>query len=235
MEVPMRRLAVVVAAAAFLVLSISVVRPLAYEGDYPVSVTFRDLGWCNTGGCDPVDKILSDGRGAYVDGGGKNGQLNAFIRNGTSNTDLVLGAPKGTGRTMQWFYTPATDVSQPTSNPPSGYLNAQGAMIINNIGAMPINETKLTSAQFNTDVGFFRFGPARNDPNYYGSQQIVVTRTSLTTWTASAFLTGAGDLAVLLKRVKPSGLTPVGLYHMPFGVEVTCLSSYCPPAPLNTP
>ena len=227
----MRRLAVAAFTTAFLTSSTTIGHLTAAKttADYPVRITFRDIGL--------TDKILSDGLGDYVNGGGSNGHVNAFIRNAStnSNTNLILGlSDAGTGRTLQFFYTPATDVAQPTQNPPSGYLNAVAAMGVNNIGAMSVNQTKLTSAQFNTDVGFFRFGPAPNDPNFYGSQRVVATRTSSTTWTISTDLyvdaSGmSGDLDVLLQRVK-SSFIPVGLYHMPFGVDVTCLSSSnCPP------
>ena len=118
-------------------------------------------------------------------------------------------------------------------------------MNIRNIGAMVVGTTKITRASFNTAVGYFRWlgGPnpgtgATTDPSY-GSQAVVVTRTSTTTWDVRApvpaelYWAGspdpvnytAGDLNVLLKWAKGK-LTPVGLYHMPFGLTVTCTA--CP-------
>ena len=229
----MRRLAVAAFTTAFLTSSTTIGHLTAAKttADYPVRITFRDIGLCIplSSACLSTDKILSDGLGAYVNGGGSNGQVNALIHNAStnSNTNLILGlSNSGTGRTLQFFYRPEIDVVQPTQNPPSGYLNAVAAMVVNNIGAMSVNHPTFTSAQFNTDVGFFRFGPAVNAPYFYGSQQVVATRTSLTTWTIS---TDSGDLDVLLQRVKGSPLIPVGLYHMPFSVDVTCISSNCPP------
>ncbi len=71
-----------------------------------------------------------------------------------------------------------------------------------------------------------------------------VTRSSLNTWEvrtpspavpwigegAPPVNYTAGDLSVLLKEAKGK-LTPVALYHMPFGLTVTCLNNACPVPP----
>ncbi len=123
---------------------------------------------------------------------------------------------------MWFFYTPASDVVQPTANPPFGTLQDNAFMNIRNIGAMALGETKLTLASFNTAVGYFRWLNGQ-----YASQAVVVTRNSRTNWTVSAdpaptVLPGGGDLAVLLKDAPRNTLTPVGSYHLPFGLDVNC-------------
>lgn len=95
-------------------------------------------------------------------------------------------------------------------------------MNIRNIGAMALGSTKLTTASFNTAVGYFRWLNGQ-----YGSQAVVVTRLSQTHWTVAAdpspmVLPGGGDLAVLLKDAPRNTLTPVGMYHLPFGLDVNC-------------
>ena len=177
----------------------------------PATATFRDLS---------ADRITSDGLGAYVDA--VKGSV-CHIFTGASE-DLTIGTFRS-GRTIRFAYTPASDVVQRTSNPPFGSLVDNAFVNIHAIGAMPIGETKLTHASFTTAVGLFGFG------GNYGSQQIVVTRQSRFTWSVSTepYLSGAGDLSVLLKSVKNTW-TPIGLYHMPFGLDVTCPT--CPaPAP----
>ena len=206
----MRRLIFSATAAAVVILASATDRLLAAKPTIgtPASVTFRDGA---------TDNIKSDGLGPYVEG--QHGSV-CRIYSGASE-DLTIGTFQS-GRTMWFFYTPATDVTQPTSNPPSGTLQDNAFMNIRNIGAMAVGETKLTLASFNTAIGYFRWLNSQ-----YGSQAVVVTRNSQTNWIVSAdpspmALPGGGDLAVLLKDAPRNTLTPVGLYHMPLGLDVNC-------------
>jgi hypothetical protein len=204
-------------------------KPALYTG---ATVEFRN--WTGDG-------ITSDG-GAYVDGGNPGLEVRVWI-NGSQ--DVTVGTFRS-GRRINFSYAPATDVGQPTANPPAGALSDNAFMNIRNIGAMRVGDTKITRASFNTAVGYFRWlgGPnpstgVTTDPSY-GSQAVVVYRESATTWRVhtpvpaeSGYFDGipvavdytAGDLSVLLKELKGK-LTPVGLYHMPFGLTVTCAA--CP-------
>ena len=195
-------------------------KPPLYTG---ATVTFDDADG---------DRISSDGA-AYVDGGNAGLEVRVWI-NGSQ--DVTVGTFRS-GRTVHFAYTPANDVAQPTANPPSGSLVDNTFVNIRNVGAMVVGSTKITRASFNTAVGYFRWlnGPnpstgATTDPSY-GSQAVVVTRTNSTTWTVRTPEPGTwdgypvGDVSVLLKEAKGK-LTPVGLYHMPFGLTVTCAS--CP-------
>ena len=206
-------------------------KPPGYTG---ATVEFRDL---------VGDGIKSDGTllnpvAPYVDGVDAGLEVRVWI-NGSQ--DVTVGTFQS-GRKIKFSYTPAVDVTQPTANPPAGTLVDNAFMNIRNIGAMPVLSTKITRASFNTAVGYFRWlgGPnpstgATTDPSY-GSQAVVVTRTGAITWDVYtpdpvAVYSGynAGDLNVLLKEAKGK-LTPVGLYHMRFGLTVTC--PLCPaPAP----
>ena len=186
------------------------------------TVAFDDL---------PDDRITSDG-GSYVNGGNAGLEVRVWI-NGSQ--DVTVGTFQS-GRKINFAYTPAgLPVTQPTANPPSGTLVDNAFVNIRNIGAMVVDSTKITRASFNTAVGYFRWlnGPnpstgATTDPSY-GSQAVVVTRISNTTWKVRTPEAGAlpvdgypvGDLSVLLKEAKGK-LTAVGLYHMPFGLTVMC-------------
>lgn len=174
----------------------------------PAEATFRD--WQD-------DKIKSDGGGKYVDGQ-KRSVCHIFTG---ASEDLTIGTFQS-GRTMWFYYTPASDVTQPTANPPTGTLQDNAFVNIHNIGAMAVTETKVTRASFGTAVGHFRWLEGT-----YGSQAVVVQRSSRTHWSvwadpAPMALPSGGDLAVLLKDGPKLSLTPVGLYHMPFGLEVEC-------------
>jgi hypothetical protein len=233
----MRCLALVVVAGAIIAGEIGVGHLSAAKApaNYPVSVTFRDAGWCNTPPTciqanTGADRILSDGKGSYVDGGGKARTINAVIIN-DANKDLSLDLFTDTGRTFQLLYAPATDVTQPVPPPyPSGYLNAGGRMVVNQLGTIAYSQTKNLAAHFTVDVGMFHFFVPPPSSNY-GSQRVQVTRVSPWVWQVStdsftdSFGNVAGDLAVLM-----SGSTPLGLYHLPFGATITCQYTYnCPP------
>ena len=224
-------LAPAIVAAALLVPSFGMKGLAAAKppADYPVSVTLRDI---------PYDRILSDGKGAYV---GNGSQISAVIysdpnNNQYTNLSLSLGAngPSASRRTFQFLYSPAPPpVVQPAQAPspyPDGYLNAGGRMVVNKLGTVAQGQpTTILQAHFTTDVGMFRFDSVSDLP-YYGSQRVQVTRFNQTTWDVSTnyYSDGtltAGDLAWL-----NAGGTPLGLYHMPFGATVTCLSNTnCPP------
>lgn len=206
----MRRMIFTATAAAVVILGIATDRLIAAKptNGTPASVTFRDGA---------TDSIKSDALGAYVEG--QKGSVCRIYTGGSQ--DLTIGTFQS-GRTMWFFYTPATDVAQPTSNPPSGTLQDNAFMNIRNIGAMALGETKLTLASFNTAVGYFRWLNGQ-----YGSQAVIVTRNSQTHWTVSAdpspmVVPGGGDLGVLLKDAPRNTVTPVGLYHMAFGLDVNC-------------
>ena len=187
------------------------------------------------------DAITSDGA-AYVDGLNAGLEVRVWV-NGSQ--DVTVGTFRS-GRRIHFSYAPAGDVVQPSPNPPAGYLEDNAFMNIRNIGAMPLYSTKITHASFNTAVGYFRWLGAPNPSTgattnlSYGSQAVVVYRASQNTWQVhtpvpaeSGYLDGsptaldytAGDLSVLLKEAKGK-LTPVGLYHLPFGLTVTCTA--CP-------
>ncbi len=199
-------------------------KPALYTG---ATVTFRDMGIAGETGS---DAIRSDGS-AYVDGGNAGLEVRVWI-NGSQ--DVTVGTFRS-GRKINFTYAPATDPGLPqySASPPEGSLSDNAFMNIRNIGAMPVGSEKITRASFNTAVGYFRWlsGPnpttgATTDPSY-GSQAVVVTRTNPTTWMVRTPEPGTwdgypvGDLSVLLKEAKGK-LTPVGLYHMPFGLTVTC-------------
>jgi hypothetical protein len=172
------------------------------------SVIFRDAS---------TDSIKSDALGAYVEG--QRGSVCRIYTGGSQ--DLTIGTFQSR-RTMWFFYTPAGDVVQPTANPPAGALQDNAFMNIRNIGAMAVGETKITTASFNTAIGYFRWLTGQ-----YSSQSAVVTRLSATHWVvasdpAPTAVAGGGDLSVLLKDAPSNTLTAVGLYHMPFGLDVTC-------------
>ncbi len=206
-------------------------KPPLYTG---ATVEFRD--WPASIGF-PGDGIKSDGA-AYVNGGNAGLEVRVWI-NGSQ--DVTVGTFQS-GRTINFSYAPAIDVAQPTLNPPAGTLKDNAFMNIRNIGAMAVGTTKITRASFNTAVGHFRWLGGANpstgattDPSY-GSQAVVVYRADANTWhvhtpvpAESGYWDGspvqvnytAGDLNVLLKEAKGK-LTPVGLYHMAFGLTVTC-------------
>jgi hypothetical protein len=198
-------------AAAIVALGITTDRLAAAKppADYTAaSVTFRD--WNG-------DRIKSDGLGQYVEG--QKGSVCRIYTGGSQ--DLTIGTFQS-HRTMWFFYTPATDVVQPTATPPRGTLQDNSFVNIHNIGAMLLGETKITHASFNTAIGYFRWLDGQ-----YNSQAVMVTRNSRTNWTVSADLApmalpGGGDLSVLLKDAPNNTFAAVGLYHMPFGLDVNC-------------
>jgi hypothetical protein len=198
------------------------------------SVQFRD--WDG-------DAITSDTGAAYVDG--VKG-LEVRIWTGGSQ-DVTVGTFRS-GRTVRYVFTPATDVDQPTLEPPLGILSDNSFVNIHNIASMTVGDTKITRASFNTAVGYFRWlgaphpGTGATTGVSYGSQAVVVTRTGPMTWdvhtpdSPAPFSDGspipmtyyAGNLAVLLKDAPRNTLAPVGLYHMSFGLAVTCPSCQAP-------
>jgi len=234
----MRCLASAIVAVALLIPSFGMKRLAAAKppADFPVSVTLRDIGCCGTppaciAANSGADRILSDGKGAYVNG--INGsQISARIINDPccEYMNLSVDLYQRSSRTFQFLYSPASEFSSQYPNAPSGYLNAGGRMVVNKLGTVAWGQpTTILQAHFTTDVGMFRFDSVSDLP-YYESQRFQVTRVNRTTWDVSTnyYSNGtltAGDLAVLT-----SGATPLGLYHMPFGATVTCLSSSsCPP------
>jgi hypothetical protein len=234
------RLAFVMAMAAAIALTAGVNRNVAATGkspsNTPASVTFRDAGWCNTAGCAMFDKILSDDfQRPYADEGTRSGQVHAFIRTGDNgNLDFVLALGNQTARTIQFFYTPASDHMQP-AGAPSGLLVDNANLGINFIGAMRNGETIPMNADFATDLGDFQWGPTPNDPSHdYGSQRLLVTRYNDHTWYASteeSVFGTTGDLAVLVQTVKVKGQNTrvvAGYYHLPFAVTITCQTCVAP-------
>lgn len=187
------------------------------------AVQFRD---------DVADRIRSDG-GAYVNGGQRGLEVRMWI-NGSQ--DLTIGT-FSSGRTLYFDYS---DKVPGSGTGPTGSMYDNAFVNIRDIAAMGIGEVRTTKASFNTTIGYFRWlgspvpagGFASGDS--FGSQAVVVERTSAQTWevytpvppdTAIAPGYTAGDVNVLLKSVKNT-LTPIGNYHMPFGLTVTCAT--CP-------
>jgi len=187
------------------------------------SVEFRDGGG---------DRIRSDG-GPYVDGGQRGLEVRMWI-NGSQ--DLTIGT-FSSGRTLYFDFSGKVTGS---GNGPTGTMFDNAFVNIRAIADMSIGETRTTKASFNTAIGNFRWlgsplpegGSVSGEP--YGSQAVVVERTAAETWevytpvppdTLIAPGYTAGDLNVLLKTVKNT-VTPIGNYHMPFGLTVTCTT--CP-------
>lgn len=189
------------------------------------SVEFRD---------DPADRIRSDG-GPYVDGGQRGLEVRMWI-NGSQ--DLTIGT-FASGRTLYFDYS---DKVPGSGTGPTGAMYDNAFVNIRDIAAMGIGiaNRRTTKASFNTAVGYFRWlgspvpagGSVSGEP--YGSQAVVVERTAQTTWEVYTPIPSnteiapgytAGDRNVLLKSVKNT-LTPIGNYHMPFGLTVTCAT--CP-------
>lgn len=179
-------------------------KPLNYT---PASVAFRDYGVDGS-----MDKIMSDGLGAYLEG--VRGSVCRIFTGGSQ--DLTLGTYQS-GRKLRLFYAPAAELQQPTLNPPSGLLVDNSFVNVNSIGAMRIGEAKVTPVQFNTAVGLFRWS------GLSGSMLAFVVRNSRTNWTVSTdpLQAGAGDIGVLMQAYKNT-YKPAGLYHMPFGLDVNC-------------
>ena len=187
------------------------------------SVQFRD---------GETDRIKSDGGGPYVDGGRRGLEVRMWI-NGSQ--DLTIGT-FASGRTLHFDYR----FKDPgTGSGPQGMMSDNAFVNIRDIAAMGIGERRTTKALFNTAIGHFRWlgspvpvGGSVPDP--YGSEAVVVERTNAQTWevytpvpsdTTIAPGYTAGDRNVLLKEIKNT-LTPIGNYHMPFGLTVTCTT--CP-------
>ncbi len=212
-------------------------KPLNYTG---ATVVFRDWTETDFPIPDQIDRITSDGR-PYINGGDPGLEVRVWI-NGSQ--DVTVGT-FSSGRKIRFSYTLLeANLLQPPAIPPLGTLEDNAFMNIRNIGAMGVNTTKITRALFNTAVGHFRWLGAPNPVTgattdlSYGSQAVVVYRENRTTWhveTPVPFVSKvwddtentytAGDLNVLLKEAKGK-LTPVGRYHMPFGLTVTC--DLCP-------
>lgn len=177
-------------------------------------------------------RIKSDG-GPYVDGG----QRGLEVRMWTGGSqDLTIGT-FSSGRTLYFDYT---DKVLGSGSGPTGVMYDNAFVNIRDIAAMGIGEVRTTKASFNTAVGNFRWlgSPVPVSGSFagvtYGSQALVVERTSQQTWevytpvpsdTAIAAGYTAGDLNALTKTVKNT-TTSVGNYHMPFGLTVTCAT--CP-------
>jgi hypothetical protein len=183
-----------------------------------VTVTFGDrLG----------DAIFSDGHGQYVNGvGGVVGQI--FV---SGSGDMTLNLSKTRpNRVFNGVYTPATDVSQPTANPPSGTFSDGSFLSIWKIWQIPVGTTVSTGAGFSTRMGGGSFRWCVNSgPGCYAVTDVVtVTRTAFDTWTVSADAatseTLGTDLDALIEDVHWQAL---GYYHMPFSLTIKCSNSSC--------
>ena len=183
------------------------------------SVQFRD---------DVADRIGSDG-GPYVDGGQRGLEVRMWI-NGSQDLTINTSA---SNRTLYFDYSDQVPLS---GSGPTGTMNDKAFVNIRGIAAMGVGQISTTRALINTAIGHFRWlgspvpagGSVSGDS--FGSQAVVVKRTSAETWevytpvppdTMIAPDYTAGDLNVLLKTVKNT-LTPIGNYHMRFGLTVTC-------------
>lgn len=205
------------------------------------TVEFRDGDGLNDDG-EPdgsvVDRIKSDGRGSYVDGGQRGLEVRMWI-NGSQ--DLTIGT-FSSGRTLHFDYR----FSEPdTALVPKGMVADNAFVAIRDIAAMGIGfaNRRTTKASFNTSIGYFRWlgspipatGVWTGD-DAYGSQAVIVERTSQHTWQVNTPVPSetfdadpdytAGDLNVLLKSGRRGELTRIGNYHMAFGLTVTCTT--CP-------
>jgi len=186
------------------------------------SVQLRDSG---------ADRIRSDGGGPYVDGQLRGLAVRMWI-NGSQDLTIATGS---SGRTLYFDYS-----AKESGTGPTGIMYDNAFVNIRDIAAMSLGQKRTTKALFNTAVGSFRWlgspvpvaGSVSGGP--YGSQAVIVERTTLTTWevytpelpdTVIAPGYTAGDKNVLLKSVKNT-LTPIGNYYMSFGLTVTCTT--CP-------
>ena len=150
--------------------------------------------------------------------------------------DLTIGT-FSSGRTLYFDYS---DKVAGSGSGPIGVMYDNAFVAVRDIAAMGIGERRTTKASFNTAIGMLRWlgspvpvaGAITGGP--YDSQAVVVERTNGQTWeiytpvppdTLVAPGYTAGDQNVLLKTVK-NKLTPIGNYHMPFGITVTCTT--CP-------
>ena len=180
---------------------------------------------------DVTDRIKSDG-GSYVDGGRL--EVRMWI-NGSQ--DLTIGT-FASGRTLYFDYSGKVPGS---GSGPTGIMYDNAFVNIRDIAAMGLGEIRTTKASFNTAIGYFRWlgSPVPADGSVsggpYHSQAVVVERTTAQTWevytpvppdTLIAPGYTAGDLSVLLKSGRKGELTPIGNYHMTFGLTVTCTT--CP-------
>ena len=203
------------------------------------SVEFRDA---------LEDRIKSDGD-PYVDGGERGLEVRMWI-NGSQ--DLTIGT-FSSGRTLSFDLT---DKVAGSGSGPTGDISDNAFVNIRAIANMERGETRPTRASFNTAIGYFRWlgsplplgGSVSGEP--YGSQAVTVTRLVTgpqepSVWDVytpvpsepSTYVDNgqdpsveypytAGDLSVLLKSGRRGELTPIGLYHMAFGLKVTCAT--CP-------
>ena len=150
--------------------------------------------------------------------------------------DLTIGT-FSSGRTLYFDYSEKVAGS---GTGPTGVMYDNAFVNIRAIANMGIGEKRTTKASFNTAIGYLRWlgspvpagGSVSGEP--YGSQAVVVHRTNAYNWEIytpvpadNAIAPGytAGDANVLLKAVKNT-LTPIGNYHMAFGLTVTCTT--CP-------
>ena len=149
--------------------------------------------------------------------------------------DLTIGT-FSSGRTLYFDFSNKVAES---GNGPTGVISDNAFVNVRDIADMYRGEIRTTKASFNTAIGFFRWlgspvpvGAVTDGP--YNSEAVVVERTDAQTWEVytpvpsdTLIATGytAGDQNVLLKTVKNT-LTPMGNYHMAFGLTVTCTT--CP-------
>lgn len=183
----------------------------------------------------PDDRITSDSKGAYVDGGQRGLEVRMWI-NGSQ--DLTIGT-FSSGRTFNFDFT-----QRVSGNGPTGAISDNAFVNVRAIADMAVGERRTTKAGFNTAIGYFRWlgspvpaAGSLSEPSS-NSEAVVVERTAQSTWqvyTPDPSETWAwpmpygdytaGDRNVLLKSVKNT-LTPVGNYRMSFGLTVTCTT--CP-------
>jgi hypothetical protein len=175
------------------------------------------------------DAIFSDGHGPYVNGVG--GVVAQILASGSGDMTLNLSKTRP-NRVFNGVYTPATDISQPTANPPSGTFSDGWFLNIGKVWQIPVGSTTMsTGASFNTPMsgGSFRWcanpGPFCDGPPAF----VTVTRTARDTWTVSAdpatsTMPGT-DLDVLIGPGPK--WEPIGYYHMPFSLTIRCSNSSC--------
>lgn len=173
------------------------------------------------------DAIFSDGHGPYVNGVG--GVVGQILASGSGDMTLNLSKTRP-NRVFNGVYTPATDVSQPTGNPPSGTFSDGSFLNISRIWQVPVGSTVSTAASFNTRTsgGSFRWCPNPGPFCDAIPAFVTVTRTAGDTWTVSAdpatSETTGTDLDTLIEDVHWQAL---GYYHMPFSLTIRCSNSSC--------
>ena len=184
-----------------------------------VTVTFGDRAG---------DGLVSDGYGPYVNGVA--GVMGQIWVSGSGYMTLNLSSTRP-NRVFNGTYTPASDVAQPTANPPGGTFSDGWFINVGDVWHIPVGATVSTGASFAAGVGSFRWcAPGSFCAGLATTELVTVTRPSVETWQVSAdppSSTALGsDLAVLLDQIH-NRWQAIGYYRMPFQLTIQCVNAGC--------